>query len=51
MKGSEFIFDYVYLLYYKCNNKYIDSLDWIETKKQQLLIPSIKKMINAFDTL
>ena len=39
MKGSEFLFDYVYLLYYKghkinpnCNDSYIDSTDWIKTK-------------------
>ena len=40
MKGSEFVFDYVHLLYYKCykinpnrGESYIDSPDWI--KKQQ----------------
>ena len=39
MKG-EFIFDYVWLLYYKCykinpnhGGSYIDSLDWIKNKK------------------
>ena len=37
MKGSEFLFDYVYLLYYKCHKikltrgwPYIDSPDWIK---------------------
>ena len=37
MKGSEFIFDYVQLWYYKCHKmntnyvgSYIDSLDWIK---------------------
>ena len=37
MKGSEFAFDFVNLLYYKCNKtnpncggSYIDSLDWIK---------------------
>ena len=42
MKGSEFAFDYVYLFYYKCHKtnpdhggSYIDSPDWIKTKKQQ----------------
>ena len=42
MKGSEFVFDYVHLLYYKCHKinpspggSYIDSPDWIKTKKQQ----------------
>ena len=38
-KGSEFVFDYVYLLYYKCHKinpnhagSYIDSPDWINNK-------------------
>ena len=38
--GSEFVFDYVQLLYYKCHKinpnrgaTYIDSLDWIKIKK------------------
>ena len=37
MKGSEFVFDYVYLLYYKCHKinpncggSYIDSPNWIK---------------------
>ena len=40
MKASEFVFDYVHLLYYKCHKmnpnrsgSYIDSLDWIKNKK------------------
>ena len=40
MKGNEFFFDYVQLLYYKCHKidsssggSYIDSLDWIKNKK------------------
>ena len=40
MKGSEFVFDYVHLLYYKCHEinlncggSYIDSPDWIKNKK------------------
>ena len=40
MKGSEFVFDYVRLLYYKCHKinpnhggSYIDSPDWIKNKK------------------
>ena len=44
MKGSEFVFDYVHLLYYKYHKinqnlgeSYIDSRDWIKKKK------SIKK--------
>ena len=40
MKGSEFVFNYVHLLYCKCHKinpnrggSYIDSLDWIKSKK------------------
>ena len=40
MKGSEFVFDYVHLLYYKCHKinpnrggSYIDSPDWTKNKK------------------
>ena len=40
MGGSEFVFDYVHLLYYKCNKTnpnraglYIDSPDWMINKK------------------
>ena len=40
MKGSEFVFDYVQLLYYKCHKtnfnrdgSYISSPDWINNKK------------------
>ena len=40
MKGSEFVFDYVQLLYYKCHKiypncgrSYIKSPDWIKNKK------------------
>ena len=39
IKGSEFVFDYVHLLYYKCHKinpnrggSYIDSPDWIKNK-------------------
>ena len=42
MKGSEFVFDYVQLLYCKCHKinlnrggSYIKSTDRIKTKKQQ----------------
>ena len=41
-KDSEFVFDYVHLLYYKFHKinpnsggSYIVSTDWIKTKKQQ----------------
>ena len=40
MKGSEFVFDCVHLLYYKCHKtnsnlggSYIDSLDWMKNKE------------------
>ena len=40
MRGSDFIFDSVQLLYYKCHKinfryggSYIDSLDWIRNRK------------------
>ena len=40
MKGSEFVFNYVQLLYYKCHKinlncggSYINSPDWIKNKK------------------
>ena len=40
MIGSEFVFDYVQLLYYKCHKmnltgsgSYMDSPDWIKNKK------------------
>ena len=42
MKGSDFVFDYVQLLCYKCHKinsnrsgLYIGSPDWMKTKKQQ----------------
>ena len=42
MKGFEFVFDYIHLLYNKCHRinlnlggLYVDSLDLIKTKKQQ----------------
>ena len=40
MRGSEFVFDYVHLIYYKCHRinlnrrgSYIYSPDWIKNKK------------------
>ena len=57
MKGSEFVFDYVYLLYYKCHKtnqnhggSYIDSPNWIKIKKAKKIL-SIKKIIIAFNML
>ena len=42
MKGSDFIFDSVQILYYKCykvdfsrGGSYIDSSDWVKKKNQQ----------------
>ena len=42
MGGSEFVFDYVQLLYYKCHKiglnhdgLYVNSLDWIKNKKSK----------------
>ena len=57
MKSSEFVFDYIHLLYYKCHKLspncvglYINSPNWIKTKKATKN-PSVKKIINAFNTL
>ena len=53
MKSSEFVFDYVQLLYYKCHKinlnwggSYIDSLDW--TKNKKTTINPINKKDNKF---
>ena len=50
MKGSEFVFDYVQLLYYKsykinpnCGGSYVDSLDW---KNKKATINLINKRDN-----
>ena len=57
MKGSEFFFDCVQLLYYKCHKinsnrsgSYIESLDWTKNKKATTRL-SIKKIISSFNTL
>ena len=57
MRGSDFIFDCVHSLYYKCHQisfkrdgSYIDSPDWIKNKKG-IKIPLMKKIMNAFNTL
>ena len=43
MKGNDFIFDSVQLMYYKCHkvnfksgDSYIDSPDWIKKKKSTI---------------
>ena len=60
MKGNEFVFDYVHLLSYKfpkinlnCGGSYIDSPDWIKSKKATInpISKKIKKITNAFNTL
>ena len=57
MRGSDFIFDCAHLLYCKCHKinfkrggSYIDSPDWIKSKKATTN-PINKKIINAFNTL
>ena len=57
IRDGHFIFDYVYLLYYKSHKinfrlggPYIDFLDSKKKTKQQLIL-STKKIINAFNTL
>ena len=57
MKDSEFVFDYVQLLYYKCykinpngGGSCMDSPDWIENKKATIN-PINKKITNVFNTL
>ena len=54
MRGSEFVFDYVQLLYYKCHKinlnrggSYIDSPDWIKNKKATIN-PTNKKDNKCF---
>ena len=56
MKGSEFVFNYVHLLYYKCHKinqnsgvSYIDSPDWIQKSKNKS--HQSKMTINAFNML
>ena len=53
MRGSDFLFDSVQLLYYKCNKikfkrggLYIDSPDWTKRKKA-----TVNNMINVFNVL
>ena len=53
MKDSEFVFNYVQLLYYKCHNinpnrdgSYTDSPDWIKSKKAP--INNINKKDNKY---
>ena len=55
-KGSEFVFNYVQVLYYKCRKinpnrggSYIDSPDWIKNNK--ITIDPINKKDKCFNTL
>ena len=57
MKGSEFFFNYVHILYYKCDKinpnhggSYIDSPNCIKNKKTTIT-PINKKIMNAFNML
>ena len=57
MRGSDFIFDCVHWLRYewhkinfKRGESHINSSDWIKNKKETIN-PSIKEIINAFNTL
>ena len=57
MKGSEFPFNYVHLLYYECHKinpnlggSYIDSPDWVNNKKERINLIS-KKITNVFNRL
>ena len=55
MKGSEFVFDCVQILYYKCHKinpnfgrSYIYSSDWIKSKKKPGIHPINKKDNECF---
>ena len=57
MKGSEFVFNYVHLLCYKCHKinlnrggTHIGSPEWIQNNKATIN-PSIKKITNVFNML
>ena len=51
MRDSEFVFDYVQLLDYKCHGgSYIDFPDWIKHKKATIN-PINKKNNNVFNML
>ena len=55
MRSSQFVFDYVHLLYYQCHKVnlnrgglYINSPDWIKSKKATVS-PINKKDSNSFE--
>ena len=50
MRGSEFVFNYINLLYYKCHKiipshggSYTDSLDWIKNQKAAINLINKKR--------
>ena len=54
MKGSEFVFDCVHFLYYKCHTvnlnhgrSYIDSPDWIKNIKTTINLINKKDVFNT----
>ena len=58
IKGSEFVFNYVQLLYYKfhnlnlnCGRLFIDSPNWRQKLKNKKNSDQKKKIINVFNTL
>ena len=58
MKVSDFVFDYVHLLYHKRHNinlnrggLYIYSPDWLKNKKAKKNLIHKKKIINTFNML
>ena len=57
MKGSEFVFDYVHLMHYKCHKinpscggSYINSPDWIKNKKA-IINPINKKDNKCYEEI
>ena len=58
MKGSDFVFAYVHLLYYKCHKinwnhggSYTDLPDWKKTRKKTAINSINKKDKNVFNVL
>ena len=58
MKGGEFVFDCVHLLFYKCHKinpnpgrSYIESPDWINNKRRNNKFHQLTNITNAFNTL
>ena len=58
MKGSEFVFDYVHLMYYKsheinpnCGGSYVHSLDCIKNEKATINPINEKDITGVFNTM